>query len=137
MTQRTCPIFAETLYSVTKLNGKFPSNLVIDTTSSHGDIAMKIIPHLTDTQLNKLSEEIKKKEDNEVSLLFYRVTEGSSELPKEITSFDINELDNVKEYRFNGNTEPLLIRDYCNTTPPLKDSIVYEHYVAVTLVMKA
>lgn len=124
MKQKT--YLAEELRLFERLNGMLPSNLVADTSSLQGQMAKNILPTLTADQLNKLNTEIKKKGDNEVSLLFYRVSEGSSEAPQEATSFDINDLDNVKEYRFNGNTAPLLINDD-----------VIEHYISVTLVMKA
>ena len=137
MKEKTYSVVADELYMFKTLSSMLSPTLVADFSTFQGQLAMFILPRLKYEQLKELNCEIAKQGYDRVSLLFYRVTEGSSELPEEITSFDNYELDNVKEYRFNGNTEPLLISDYCNTMPPLKDSNVYEHYVAVTLVMKA
>ena len=109
---------------ITSLAKELPSNLILDTESEHGKFTKNFLLKLTDEQLDQLCEEAKKQKNENISLIFYELKEGSKEPATRIEKFNSFKLSDVKSITFNGNTLPR--KDY-------NFSEIY-HYVAVTLV---
>lgn len=109
---------------ITSLAKELPSNLILDTESEHGKFTKNFLLKLTDEQLDQLCEEAKKQKNENISLIFYELKEGSKEPATRIEKFNSFKLSDVKSITFNGNTLPRMDYNF---------SEIY-HYVAVTLV---